>query len=216
MSRVRAHGPSREAVVLVHGIWMARLSMVLLQQRLRRKGFETHVLSYPSLRGTPAENAARLRTLVERLSAPAVHLVGHSLGGLVILHLLAERPPPAVGRAVLLGAPVNGSAVAHLLARSWLTRHLLGRSVERGLLGEAPHLAAGRSVGVIAGTLSLGVGRVFPSLVEASDGTVTVAETHLEGASAHTTVPTSHAGLLLDGRAASATVTFLRTGRFPG
>src|SRR5687767_7128392 len=92
-TRTRGGTPARrEAVVLVHGIWLARLSLVPLQQRLRRAGYETHILSYPSLRRTPAQNAARLRALLERLAAPAVHVVGHSLGGLVALHLLEERP----------------------------------------------------------------------------------------------------------------------------
>jgi pimeloyl-ACP methyl ester carboxylesterase len=151
---------------------------------------------------------------VERVRAPVVHLVGHSLGGLVILHLLAEGCPPAVGRTVLLGTPVGGSAVAHLLARMRLTRRLLGRSTERGLLGDVPPLPSGRCVGVVAGTLSLGVGRMLPALEGESDGTVTVAETRLVGAEDHTTVPTSHAGLLLDARAAAHVAAFLRTGRF--
>lgn len=216
MSGGGARAEVAQAVVLVHGIWMARLSMVPLQQRLRRAGFDPHVLSYPSLRATPAQNAARLRALVARLRAPTVHLVGHSLGGLVILHLLEERRPPRLGRTVLLGSPVNGSAVAHLLARSWTTRHLLGRSVVRGLLGEAPRLPPGPEVGVIAGNLAFGVGRLVPVLAGESDGTVTAAETHLEGAAARLTLPTSHAGLLFDRRVAAATAAFLRSGRFAG
>ena len=198
----------------MHGIWMARLSMVPLQQRLRRAGFHPHILSYPSLRGTPAENAARLRALVTRLHAPRVHLVGHSLGGLVILHLLADGPPAPLGRCVLLGSPVNGSGVARLLARSWPTRHLLGRSVERGLLGEAPCLPAGVEVGVVTGNVAYGVGRLVPALAGESDGTVTAAECDLAGAAARLTLPTTHAGLLVDRRVAAATTAFLRSGRF--
>ena len=207
-------GAVREAVVLVHGIWMARLSMVPLQQRLKRAGFAPHILSYPSLRGTPAQNAARLRGLLGRLRAPKVHLVGHSLGGLVVLHLLAEAVPPHIGRCVLLGSPVNGSGVARLLARSRVTRHVLGKSVERGLLGEAPRLPPGVEVGVIAGSVALGVGRLMPALSGESDGTVTTAETRLEGAAAHLTLPTSHAGMLVNARVAAATIAFLKRGAF--
>jgi pimeloyl-ACP methyl ester carboxylesterase len=202
-------------VVLVHGIWLARLAVVPLQQRLRRAGFDVHILSYPSVRGTPAENAARLRALLERLTAPVVHVVGHSLGGVVALHLQAERPPARLGRCVLLGTPTRGSAVAHLLARSRFTRHLLGKSTERGLLGEAPPHGGAHDVGVIAGAQALGAGRLFSALQGPSDGTVAVAETWLAGARDHVTLPVSHTGLLFSRGVADAVAAFLRTGRFP-
>jgi pimeloyl-ACP methyl ester carboxylesterase len=211
--RGRRAGP-RDAVVLVHGLWLTRLSLVPLQQRLRRAGFEVHILSYPSLRGTPAENAARLRALFARVKAPVVHVVGHSLGGLVALHLLEECPPACVGRCVLLGTPTNGSAVAHLLARSWLTRHLLGRSTVRGLLGEAPSVGGAHEIGVIAGAQALGAGRLIGRLNVPSDGTVAVAETRLDGARDHLTLPVSHTGLLFSRAVASAVAGFLRSGRF--
>jgi pimeloyl-ACP methyl ester carboxylesterase len=213
-ARTRASA-GREAVVLLHGIWLARLSLVPLQQRLRRAGYDAHILSYPSLRRTPAENAARLRAFLGRLGAPVVHVVGHSLGGLVALHLLEERPPARVGRCVLLGTPANGSAVAHLLARSWATRHLLGRSVVRGLLGEAPKAAGPHEVGVIAGAQPLGAGRILRSLQRPHDGTVAVAETVLAGARDHLTLPVTHTGLLFSRAVADAVAAFLRSGRFP-
>jgi pimeloyl-ACP methyl ester carboxylesterase len=211
----RAGAEPREAVVLVHGIWLARLSLVQLQRRLLQAGFDVHILSYPSLRRTPAENAVRLRALLARLSAPVVHVVGHSLGGLVALHLLEERPPPRVGRCVLMGTPVNGSAAAHLLARSWVTRHLLGKSTVRGLLGEAPRASDAHEVGVIAGSLPLGLGRLVGAATGSHDGTVAVAETMLAGAREHLTLPVSHTGLLFSRAVADAVAAFLRTGRFP-
>ncbi len=209
------HGVAPEGVVLVHGIWMAGLTMALLQRRLRVAGLRVHVLAYPSLRGTPAENAGRLARAVARLRAPRVHLVGHSLGGLVVLHLLAGRVPPRVGRAVLLGSPVGGSAVARVLARSRLTRRLLGRSTQRGLLGEAPHADGRHPVGVVAGTLPVGVGRFVPGLALPHDGTVSLAETALPGAADSITLPVSHTGMLASSSVAAAVVAFLRDGRFP-
>lgn len=204
-----------EAVVLVHGIWMSRLAMVPLQQRLQRAGFAGHILSYPSLRGTPQANGARLRRLIERLEAPRVHLVGHSLGGLVVLHLLEGEVPERVGRAVLLGSPVNGSGVAHVLASSRFTRHLLGRSVERGLLGAGPHADGRHPVGVIAGALPFGLGALLPGLADPHDGTVAVSETHLAGAAATVVLPVSHTGMLFSRAVAQHVAAFLRTGRFP-
>lgn len=204
-----------EAVVLVHGIWMSRITMVPLQHRLRRAGFAAHILSYPSLRGTPEENGARLRRLILRLHAPRVHLVGHSLGGLVVLHLLEGEVPPSVGRAVLLGSPVNGSGVAHVLSASRLTRRLLGRSLVRGLLGEAPHADGRHPVGVLAGALPLGLGTLIPGLSAPHDGTVAVSETQLRGATDAAVLPVSHTGMLFSKQVTRHVVAFLRTGRFP-
>jgi hypothetical protein len=113
-----------------------------------------------------------------------------------------------------MGTPVNGSAAAHLLARSWVTRHLLGKSIVRGLLGEAPRASDTHEVGVIAGSLPLGIGRFLGGASGTHDGTVAVAETVLAGAREHLTLPVSHTGLLFSRAVADAVAAFLRTGRF--
>jgi len=209
-----APASQREAVILVHGIWMMGLALVPLQRRLARAGYDARILAYPSLRAAPAENAERLRAQVLRLKADVVHLVGHSLGGLVVLHLLDSRPPAKVGRCVLLGTPATGSAVAHFLARHPWGLKLLGKSVVRGLLGEGPHALAGREVGVLAGGLPLGVGHLVKNLEKPHDGTVAVAETAIPGATASSVLPVSHTGLVLASAAANAVIAFLRAGRF--
>ena len=198
----------------MHGIWMLGLAMVPLQRRLARAGYDARILAYRSVKGTPAQNAERLRALVERLPAAVVHLVGHSLGGLVLLHLLEQRPPRKVGRSVLLGAPAGGSQVARLLARHPLTRALLGQSVARGLLGEGPASAHGRELGVIAGSLALGVGRAVPGLTRPHDGTVAVVETEVPNATDTLVLPVTHTGLVLAASVARAVICVLRRGRF--
>ena len=49
-----------ELVVLVHGLWMRAWVMTWLAWRLRRCGFRTVALSYPSVRADLTENALRL------------------------------------------------------------------------------------------------------------------------------------------------------------
>ena len=69
-------------------------------------------------------------------------------------------------------------------------------------------------VGVIAGSMSVGVGRVFAELPQPNDGTVCVDETGLPGATAQLVLDVSHTGMLLSSEVAAATVQFLRSGSF--
>src|SRR3954464_6278340 len=81
-----------ETVVLVHGLWMHGWVMKLLGTRLRSCGFRTVCFSYPSMRASLSQNASVLSRFVERIAAPRIHFIGHSLGGLLILQMLAEFP----------------------------------------------------------------------------------------------------------------------------
>lgn len=203
-----------EGVVLVHGVWMSGLAMVPLQRRLQGAGWHVRILAYRSLRDAPAQGAQRLAREVARTPCARVHVVGHSLGGLVVLHMLEAGAPARLGRSVLLGTPVAGSGIARRLAGTPWTRALLGRSVERGLLGDGPSRLRGHEVGVLAGDLPVGLGRVLGRLPRPHDGTVSVAETHLPGACARTVLHLSHTGLLFSPLAAQAVSHYLRHGRF--
>jgi pimeloyl-ACP methyl ester carboxylesterase len=202
-----------ETVVLLHGIWMPRQVMWLLARRLRHCGYRTRLFGYPSLRRSAPDNAGRLAQFVRRCDG-RVHLVGHSLGGLVILHALQADPDLVAGRIVLLGSPVNGSVVARRLQRFAWTRWLIGRASDQALLGDGPHWRGGRPLGLIAGTRPHGIGRLLGGLSGDNDGTVTVAETVLPMASASTTFPTTHMGLVFSRRVARAVCRFLEQGRF--
>ena len=119
----------REAVVLVHGIWMRGGSLLVIARRLESAGYVCHPFTYASVRRTAAENADRLQVFSARLDADIVHFVGHSLGGIVILHLFDRHPWQRPGRVVFLGSPVNGSAVAHVGGEQ-------PHRVEMGILGQ--------------------------------------------------------------------------------
>ena len=210
-------------VITLHGLWMTGAEAARLRRRLRdRHGYNVDSLHYRSTRATLTENAERLRGFVEAClqgrGDARCHLVGHSLGGLVILKMLLDWPDAPTGRIVCLGTPLNGSASAVRVARLPGGESLLGRSMAEGVL-EAPasEWAArleGHEVGVIAGTLPLGMGRLLGRLPEPNDGTVAVEETrwpyakdHIELAAAHTTLVTSR-------EVADQVAHFLGHGRF--
>ena len=98
-----------EIVVLVHGLYMHGLFMRPLAWRLRRNGYRTIIFSYPSMRRTPAENVSKLLALSSNLDTPVLHFLGHSLGGLLLRHLLACPVGLAPGRVVTLGTPHRGA-----------------------------------------------------------------------------------------------------------
>jgi pimeloyl-ACP methyl ester carboxylesterase len=193
---------------------MSSLELVLLARRLRRFGYRTLRFRYRSLRRPVRHNAACLARRVRQLPAGRVHLVGHSLGGLVVLQALQDHPDLVTGRIVLLGSPVGGSAVARRIHGHRLLRWLIGRSGEQGLLGGGRCWQGRQSLGVIAGRRSLGIGRLLGGLRGVNDGVVNLEETTLEGAQDGIVVESTHMGLLTSRLVASQVRAFLRHGRF--
>ena len=207
----------REAVVFLHGLWMTGLEMTPLRRRIAAEGFQCHQFRYSSLLAAPEWNAARLDRFLRSVDADVVHLVAHSLGGLVVTHLFERYPMQRPGRVVMLGTPINGSRTAACMARTPLTRWLLGRSIRRGLLGGAPRWKAGRELGMVAGNRGFGIGTLFCwALDTPNDGTVALAETRSPEISAHLAVPHGHFGMLWSEAVAGSVTAFLRWGDFSG
>jgi pimeloyl-ACP methyl ester carboxylesterase len=211
----------RDAVVLVHGLWMSGLEFGVLRQRLQqRHGFDAHVFSYPSLHGDAVEIAAELAEFVARVerNSERVHLVGHSLGGAIVYKALAEqgvRERP--GNAVLLGSPLNGSRAAQGAARYQALRPLLGPHILRDLAqpsGRCWTCGSPTALGAVAGTRRMGAGQFFAHFDEDNDGTVALSETIIPGLDDHVVVPHSHMGMLFAADVADLVANFLRAGRF--
>ena len=209
-----AEAQVKETVVLVHGLWMPGWVMALLALRLRRCGFRTVVFSYPSVRNSLSQNALQLSRFVARIAAPRIHFVGHSLGGLLVLQMLAHYPQPRTGRVVLAGSPYLGSVVASKLARRALGRWLIGRGVAQWLGQKVPACTNRYAVGVIAGCRRLGMGTLIGGAPRPNDGVVAVEETRVPDASDHIVLKVSHTGMLLSARLARQSCTFLRHGHF--
>ena len=198
-------------IVLLHGIWNARAWVGPLAWRLRAQGFMVDTFGYPSVFGGPE---VAVPQLVEHLRGRGpVALVGHSLGGLIALEALRRAPELPVRRVVCLGSPLHGSLVARNLGRHRATAWVLGRS--RALLqGGCPPWQGQARVGVVAGTVARGAGRLLARFDGPSDGTVAVAETRLPGLADHCVVAASHTGLVFSREAADQAAAFLRDGRF--
>ena len=190
------------------------MDMWRLRQHLSRSGYECHIFKYQVWGKPPAALAQGLHQYIEKMDAPVVHFVGHSFGGIVLLHMFDRFPFARNGRIVLMGSPVNGSAVGRRMCRLPVTRWTLGKTTEQGILGDVPAWKGWQDIGIIAGTLPLGVGLFAGGPDAPHDGTVSVDETRLKGATDFITLPVSHTGMLLSSRVADQVVTFLRSGKF--
>lgn len=211
----RAPDRAREAVVVVHGLWMIGSVMTILRRRLEPRGFDVATFGYASIREGLESNAAKLAEFVARVPGDTVHLLGHSLGCVVIRALLEWHPPVRPGRIVCLGPPFAGSVTAERVSRLPGGSHILGLSmrdlIARGGFATAP---PGREIGIIAGRVGIGLGRLFGRFDGPNDGMVTVAETQLAGAADHIVLPVAHTSLLWSREVARQAEHFIRTGRF--
>ncbi len=183
-------------LVLVHGLLMNRAAMWPLAMRLRAAGFKVHLFGYGTLFTPLAKNADLLANFVQQRCSEKAVLLGHSLGGLVCTQALRQHPKLRVTDLVLLGCPFQGAAAARVLRRvpgigRWLGRPLHDWAVNANLATPAVR------VRTLAGTKPQGVGRVLCDFQEPNDGTVTVAETWVEGAFARQELAVSHMGMLL-------------------
>ncbi|HTX05884.1 MAG TPA: alpha/beta fold hydrolase [Steroidobacteraceae bacterium] len=203
-------------VVYVHGLWMSGGESLLLANRLLREfGLQVHAFPYSAATWDMEEITAHLQRFVQSLEVPALHFVGHSLGGLVIYRFLEHYPEQPAGRVVFLGTPCLESRAAVAAARVRLVGALMGPSVAEELLRPCErNWTFRRPLGIIAGTQSIGLGQFLAGFEEECDGTVGVSETRLPGAADHIVLPVSHMGMLVSPRVARQTGLFLTNGRF--
>lgn len=201
-------------VVVVHGLWLNGLEFFLLRDRLKRAGFSSANFHYPSMNTTLADAADALAVRLREQGGTA-HVVAHSLGGLVACEAYARHADLPAGRLVLMGSPIRGSRTARAVASHWYGPAALGSLALAELARERePVLPPARDVGIIAGSLPVGIGRVFSELPLPNDGTVSVEETELPGASESVVINVSHTGMLYSSAVATSVTRFLGSGHF--
>lgn len=202
-----------ETVILIHGLWMRGVVFLPQQRWLMRRGFAVRRFSYPSMRRGLQHNAKALAEFVTSTSGN-VHLVGHSLGGLVVLNMLAQYRDPRVRRVVLMGSPCMSCHCASVLLRNPGLAAIVGRSLKEWLELPRPQLPEPLEIGVIAGSRSLGLGRLIPGLARPNDGVVSVMETRLPEARDFITLPVSHSEMLISHACADQVAAFIGGGSF--
>ena len=203
----------RELVVIVPGLGFSGLEMLPLVGRLRRNGHAVMLFrNTPGVRGLE-RSVNLLRKRLESVPEPVVHFVGHSLGGLVVLRMLATGSWARPGRIVNIGTPHTGLAAARML-RLIPAGHRLFLGVHEAATRNPAELRCDRELGTIGGTRRFPFGGLLVPGVP-SDGVVAIAEARHPQSRAHMTLPESHVTLLLARTVVKSVDLFLREGRFP-
>ena len=138
---------ARIPVLLVHGLVDNRSIFSVMQRSLRRRGF-AHVCTWnysPLLtdiaRGA-ADLGARIEHICEQTGHDRVHVVGHSLGGLIARYQVQRQGGDRrVGSLVTLGTPHQGSVWAHVLPTPLVRQLRPGSPVLQELAEPAPSFA---------------------------------------------------------------------------
>ena len=99
-------------VLLLHGLMMRRPALLPMAWRLRGQGFRTALFTYSTLWVSPEAAIARVAERMRSLGDGPVHLLAHSLGGLIAVEALKRYPDMPAGRLICLGSPLAGSAAA--------------------------------------------------------------------------------------------------------
>jgi pimeloyl-ACP methyl ester carboxylesterase len=193
--------------------------MQLLADRIAAAGFETHNIDYPSLDLELDEIIDIIGIEIDRCCADAerLHFVTHSLGGILVRAYAAKRPPRNLHRVVMLAPPNHGSEYVDAM-KDW-TFFQLAAGPTGVQLGTAPDSLPNRlptpefEFGVIAGTSNYNP--ISDSVIPgASDGTVSVESTRLEGMSDFIMVDETHTFIMRSPLVAKQTIAFLRDGHF--
>lgn len=197
------HAGQGDVVVLLHGLARSKESMELLANAISREGYEVLNIQYPSTFDDISTLASKVNHLINNKyteeNVKKIHMVGYSMGGLVIRAVLHQIPRKNIGNVIMIGTPNHGSEVADYFKDWWLFKQLYGvagqelttdsatiKALPEGL--DAPlTVIAGQSSGETA------FGSLLPS---PHDGTVSVASTHIKGENMHILVKAMHYSLI--------------------
>ncbi len=209
---------SGKAVILIHGVVRSSKSFAPMRTKLEQAGYRVVGFDYPSTRVSITKSAAYLEQVIQSLhGVEEIHLVVHSMGGLVVRAYLERphAPDPKIQGMVMLGVPNQGAKMANILQKNLLYKAIYGPAGQElvddpdGLIAQLP--IPNFAFAVISGARGTNEG-YNPIIPGDDDGTVSVESTRLPGAADSMTVNALHSFLMGNKQVIEATVRFLKTG----
>ena len=214
--------PAAEHVILLHGLARSPACMKRMKKSLIKEGYIVHNIGYPSRR-FPADQLVEehLKPAFEHCRAQGavkIHVVAHSLGGILLRLYARDHQPADLGRVVMLGPPNQGSEIVDRLGHLSLYRWINGPvGSQLGTIGETA-LAntlgpVDFELGIIAGNRSVNV--ILSRMIAGrDDGKVSIENTRVDGAKDHVVIPCSHPYLMVSRQSIALVRRFLATGSF--
>ncbi|HQL94063.1 MAG TPA: alpha/beta fold hydrolase [Candidatus Hydrogenedentes bacterium] len=201
-----------DTVVLLHGMGRTRASMWLLEVRLRSAGYTVLNFPYSAKATTVDALSGDLRAFIaEKVETPVYHLIGHSLGNIILRDGFKKGYPPGLGRIVMLAPPNRPAEMARAFKDNPIYRWFTGESGQQ-LASEAFYETLPVppvEFGIIAGDRGQRL-----TFREPNDGVVTVESTKLEGMKAWALVHHAHTFIMNSRQVALLCMQFLRHGNF--
>lgn len=201
-----------ENIFLLHGMGRTRASLFFLSRALEERGYRVFNFPYEERTVPLRQIALDLKAFISKEGdGRPYHLVGHSLGNIVIREGFRQPYPPGLQRIVMLAPPNRPAELAGKLADNLIYRWVTGDSGQRLSDDEFYRTLPVPSVpfGVIAGTMGQSL-----TFDKPNDGVVLVENTKLEGMTAWTSVPQPHTFIMNGDDTRAHLLHFLEEGTF--
>ena len=213
--------PAEECVVLLHGLFRSSNSMDKMESYLSDNGYSTFNISYESTKHSieklSESSISEALSLTKNSGCKTVHIVTHSMGGILVRDYLSDHTLENLGRVVMLGPPNQGSEVVDEIGHWKLFEWLNGPAgLELGTdslslpnqLGEVDF-----ELGIIAGDRS--INWINSIMIDGpDDGKVSVERSKVKGMTDHLVIHTTHTFMMRNNEVMEQTLHFLQESRF--
>lgn len=213
----------KECVILLHGLGRTYRAMEDMARALRREGFTVANVDYPSTDFMAEELAdiALPQGIAEcrAQGSTTIHIITHSLGGVLTRYYLKNRQIADLGRVVMLSPPNSGSEIPETFSDTWLFNAVMGpvfpqlRSSEDSFVNSLGPVSF--PLGIITGNKSLFFDRYFSTIIPGEDdGKVSVERAKVEGMTDFIVLPYTHPYIMEEDEVIEQAIYFLRNGLF--